>query len=113
MIDQSSKRSTSFFNRLRRGALIGFAAGLALILSTPLIRQSVGLEESVFVLALFLSGFLLMMASAFALTFFMLGHDLIEWKRKRWRYSLRALLVGMTVLAIVLGLAAAMIRVSN
>ena len=113
MMDQSSELSNRFFNRLRRGALVGFLAGTALIVATPLLADLFSLEENVFVQAVFISGSALMVASAIVLVFFMLGRELIEWKRKRWRFSLSALLIGMTVLAIMLGLAAAMSRMSN
>ncbi|MCI0332300.1 MAG: hypothetical protein L0228_03615 [Planctomycetes bacterium] len=92
---------------VHRYSLLVFVAGLALILTIPLLTDEF---DNILILAMFIAGWLLIVVTAPVLA---LARPLSEWKRNRWRFSLGALLIGMTVLAIMLGLAASMSRMAD
>ena len=88
-------------NRLARSGIYGFAIGFATIVAVALIGTETDLERMLVVFAV-----LLMIVSAAIFVGALIARDAVELKRRRWRFSLRSLLLWTTAVAVAFGIIA-------
>ena len=108
MTDESRVRWLRRLARLRVIALSAFILGIAILAVMARVDSPSGRPDGSIIVVI-ITSMLMLLLSPFAYVFAIVARDILEGKQK-WQFSLRALLLCMTVIAIGIGLLSLLLR---